>query len=171
MAAVDSLTCPLTPRQLDTARLLASGMTTAEAAEALGVTPSTVKTNAHEARKRLGLVGTGRAALYNVLITHGWMEKPEPVVEVPGYGTWLQGQVNDWAWKPSAAQRVYLTAFDRLLRQRNSVNAAALRAAFALMCWEAGVKVTPRPPLAAALDVLDDVLLGIARGVMRPIPA
>ncbi len=137
----------------------------------MGVSATTIRTMQHESRKRLGLKGKGQGALFNVLLKHGWIDEPAPVVEVPGYGTWLQGSIKRSLWRPSAAQRVYLTAFSKALVQRDRLSLSAMRAAFALMCWEAGVIVPQRPPIDTAVEHFDATLLRIARGVTRSIPA
>jgi hypothetical protein len=64
------------------------------------------------------------------------------------------------------AQRLYLDAFDRLLRDRDDVAAALVDYYFGAMTRERSVPDRRR----AASDV-DAMLLGIARGVLRPIAA
>ena len=163
--------CPLSARQYEVVLLAMRGLETKQIAVSLGITVSTVRSHLFEARKTLGLTGQGRGALMALMLNRGWVDPAGVAPEVASYSTWLSATKRDLDWRPSAAQRCYLTAFDRLLRRRDPVSAAALDLAFRLMCWEAGSPI-PRPTFDpdAVVDRVDAMLLGLARGLMRQIP-
>lgn len=103
----------LTKRQSEVVLALMRGRTTAQAAAELGMSVSSARTHIRRALERTGLVGCGRSALFALVL----QERAEP--EVAEYvAPDAQGRFDEY-WKPSPAQRLYLDAFDRLLRARS----------------------------------------------------
>lgn len=159
----------MSPRQRQVVHARYRGQSLAEIAAAIGVSESTVGTHMHDARRRYGAKSDDE--LFATMIERGWLLTP-PRRKAAEYSTWLRATVDDVSWQPSPAQRLYLTAFDRFLHGRNiEVSAAAMDLAMRLMCWEGRTAV----PVATfrvqdAADRRDAMLLGIARGLLRPIP-
>jgi len=157
--------CPLTKRQLELALLMMDGLMRKQAAAQLGMKYSTACTLLSRAYRRAGVGGKGQ--LFALIAQEGW--GPPVIVDyMPAADARHRANA---AWRPTAAQRLYLDAFDRLLARRDVASAAAMDLAFRLMCWERGVHVRRIAFDAADVsDRVDAMLLGIARGVTRPIP-
>lgn len=140
------------------------------AAKEMGLATSTVHSSLVAARKRLGIERLGIGALYSVLLSRGCLKMPR---EIPGseyYGTWLQSIVRDNEWRPSAAQRSYLNAFDSFLYNRCDESAAErMSLAFQLMQHESGQQPREPIPADAAVDRLDEMLTHIGRALTRSI--
>lgn len=64
----------MTGRQTDVLRLLCDGLTYKQTAARLGIAASTVRTHAHAAYGRLGVVNSAQAAV--VMIRNGWDRRP-----------------------------------------------------------------------------------------------
>lgn len=165
--------CPLSERQYEVVALMMQGRDYGEIAHELKINVSTIRTHIHSAYERLGLAGSSRGALFAVMLSRGWIT-PAEVAPQDAYSTWLQATRNDLDWQPSAAQRCYLKAFDRLLVRRDAASAAAMEFAYRLMCWEAGIPMRTWPDIERcdedATDRVDEMLLGMARALTRPIP-
>lgn len=163
--------CPLTTRQLEVMGLVMEGLSMGAIAHAMGVSESTVRSHIHESRERLGLVGEGRNALFTTMLANGWASPQWRSVPRDAYATWLQAASDEREWRPSAAQRCYLTAFTTALWRRDVRALYVLELAFRLMCMEAGVwwerQVFDAERAAVKFDAM---LLKLARGVQRQIP-
>jgi len=144
------------------------GDTSRQVAAEFHVAPSTVRSAMSDIRAKLNLVGRGDAAVIAVILNNHWAS-PQAVFGTELYSSWLAATKSDMDWRPSAVQRVYLNAFTRLLYRRDSESVIAADLAFGLMCWQAG-RPFPPPRTDTGPDELDDMLLGIARGLQRPIP-
>jgi DNA-binding CsgD family transcriptional regulator len=155
------LDCPLSPRQHEVVTTLMCGLTYKQAAKKLAISPSTVRTHAHVAYERLAVANLSQACV--LMIRHGWTDPSELLPDYRGAPYTTRARRKDWL--PSPAQRLYLDAFDRLLRDRDEVAAALVDYYFGAMIRERGVPDRRR----SATDV-DAMLLGIARGVLRPMP-
>ena len=96
--------CVLTPRELATLRLLARGLSHAEAANELCCSRSTVRSLLHTAYRRLGAstITQALAVCHHV----GWLDA------VPHDGKIVELADRRVTW----AQRLYLEAFDQFLR-------------------------------------------------------
>lgn len=172
MATTHAAECPLTGREYEAVTLMMQGLDIGASAARMGITESAVRSLLKTARQRLGLIGAGNGPMFASMFSHGWVT-PQQVAPHDTYSTWLQATKNDLDWRPSAAQRCYLNAFNRLLWRRDPRAAVAASLALALMCLEAGVRPpTARPTCdpATSLLHLDDMLMRVARGVTRPIP-
>jgi DNA-binding CsgD family transcriptional regulator len=155
------LDCPLSPRQHEVVTTLMCGLTYKQAAKRLGISPSTVRTHAHVAYERLAVANLSQACV--LMIRHGWTDPGDLLPDYHGAPYTTTARRKDWL--PSPAQRLYLDAFDRLLRDRDEVAAALVDYYFGAMIRERGVPDRRR----SATDV-EAMLLGIARGVLRPMP-
>lgn len=58
--------CPLTPRELEIAALVADGLSNAEIAERLTITPGTVSNHLDQIRRRLGVRNRNQVAVWAV---------------------------------------------------------------------------------------------------------
>lgn len=156
--------CPLTKRQLQVALLEMDGLTRKQVAARLGVAYSTVRNHMHDAYVATGV--TGRGQLFALILQEGWGPPATVDYKPPSEA---RGR-HDMNWRPTAAGRLYLDAFDTLLRRRDAASAEAMSLALDLMCWERGVRV-PRIPFEAAdvVERVDAMLLGIARGLARDV--
>lgn len=171
MVDLDALTrCPLTARQLEAARLSLAGFNYEDIGKKMGVSKATAHKTLKDARKAMGVSRLGLGALYATLLSRGCLRMPREIPNTEYYGTWLQGIVSDNRWRPSAAQRSYLNAFDRFLRRRDAVSATRMALAFQLMHLEAGLTPPALPEPEVAIDRLDEMLMRIGRGLGRVIP-
>jgi hypothetical protein len=100
------------------------------------------------------------------MIRQGWTDPSELLPDYRGAPYTTRPKRGRKDWLPSPAQRLYLDAFDRLLRDRDDVAAALVHYYFGAMTRERGVPDRRRAP-----SDVDAMLLGIARGVLRPIAA
>lgn len=159
--------CPLSCREHEVLIHAIRGLTQTQTAGMLGVSVSTVRTLRMTALRRLGVVTVTHAAL--VMLGEGWVSRDQllPSYEGRPYVTLASKRMSTTLrWLPSPAQRLYIDAFDKLLTRRD--DAAAQRVAFAFLALYHEAKV-PRPP-ARSRDV-GQMLLSMARGLTRPIPA
>jgi DNA-binding CsgD family transcriptional regulator len=157
------LDCPLSPRQHEVVTALMCGLTYKQAAKQLGISPSTVRTHAHVAYERLAVANLGQACV--LMIRHGWTDPSELLPDYHGAPYTTRARRGQKDWLPSPAQRLYLDAFDRLLRDRDEVGAALVDYYFGAMIRERGV-----PDRRRGASDIEAMLLGIARGVLRPVP-
>lgn len=156
--------CPLTSKQYETLLLVMRGSTYKQTAHEQGVTPSTVRTTLHNARRRLGVSSTMQALV--VMLREGWAE-PYGVLgdyEGPPYST--ASQYGKHEWLPSPAVRLYLNAFDRLLRTRTPEAAGAVDLCFRVLCHERTI-----PDRRRGDRDVHHMLLTMARALARPVPA
>ncbi|HEV7885479.1 MAG TPA: helix-turn-helix transcriptional regulator [Solirubrobacteraceae bacterium] len=164
VACSSVLDCPLSPRQHEVVTTLMCGLTYKQAASKLGISPSTVRTHVHAAYERLAVTNLSQACV--LMIRQGWTDPSELLPDYRGAPYTTRTKRGQKDWLPSPAQRLYLDAFDRLLRDRDDVAVALVDYYFGAMTRERSVPDRRR----AASDV-DAMLLGIARGVLRPIAA
>lgn len=161
--------CPLTPRQREFMDLAIRGYSYEQIAATLGIARSTVSSLLYECRRRLGVENRGGGAAFAVMLSHGWVRPRDVTPEA--YSSWLQSTKHDLNWRPSAAQRCYLNAFDRLLWRRDPASAYAVDLAFRLMCHEAGVREpAQRFDAETAVEHLEESLLRMAVALRRTIP-
>lgn len=159
---------PLACRQQQIVEARFRGYSHRQIGERFGISAGTVSSTMQQVR--LKLAAATDEEVFSVLLSGGHLLTPPPRA-VPAYSTWLRGTVEDLRWQPSAAQRLYLTAFDRLLLRGDVVAAAAMDLAFRLMCWEGRVGLAVRTFRAEDVaDRRDAMLLGLARALLRPIP-
>jgi DNA-binding CsgD family transcriptional regulator len=161
-----AIDCPLSVRQHEVMLLVMRGLTYKQAARELGITHSTARTHMHTAYVRLGVSDKGQACM--VMIRNGWAAPRDLIPDYAGlpYTTSPRRQVTTLApWLPSPAQRLYLDAFDVLLRERTDEAADRVDFMFGVMCRERRCADRRR----GAQDI-DDMLLRVAIGVRRPIP-
>ena len=156
------LDCPLSPRQREVVTTLMCGLTYKQAASKLGISPSTVRTHAHTAYERLAVTNLSQACV--LMIRHGWTDAGDVLPDYGGAPYTTRPKRGQKDWLPSPAQRLYLDAFDRLLRDRDEMAATLVDYYFGAMIRERGVADRRR----GSRDI-DAMLLGIARGVLRPI--
>ena len=156
---------PLTPREIEVLRHIASGRTYKQTARILNIKPSTIRTHVNNiCRRRLNVSSTTQAAL--VAVAHGWLRRDELVPDYSGreYTTHPSNRARPWV--PSPAQRLYLDAFDVLLKNRSPEAARTVDFYFRVMCRERAV--TDRR-VARGRDI-DSMLLTVAVAARRPIP-
>lgn len=156
--------CPLTSRQLEVLRLVASGLTYKQTGLELGIRHSTVKSHLEAAYRRLGVHNVGQAAA--LLIREQWVSPDELLPDYTGPGYSTRRMRKDDGWLPTPAQRLYLDAFDRLLTNRSEDAAAEVAFYMAVMCQERGIPVRRR----GGHPDIGDMLATIAVCVMRPLP-
>jgi DNA-binding CsgD family transcriptional regulator len=106
---------PLSPRQREVATTLMCGLTYKQADGRIGISPSTVRTHAHAAYERLAVTNLSQACV--VMIRQGWTDPGELLPDYRGAPYTMRRRRG----LPSPAQRLYLDAFDRLLRDRDEV--------------------------------------------------
>jgi DNA-binding CsgD family transcriptional regulator len=162
VARASLLDCPLSPRQREVVTTLMCGLTYKQSAGKLGISASTVRTHAHTAYERLAVTNLSQACV--VMIRQGWTEPSELLPDYRGAPYTTRSKRGHKDWLPSPAQRLYLDAFDRLLRDRDEVAAALVDYYFGAMVRERAV-----PDRRRGGRDIDAMLLGIARGVLRPI--
>ncbi len=143
--------CPLTARQLEIVRLAVRGESYAQIAKRLHLTPSTVDTHMHAARVRLGVTGHGsRGKLCVLVLARGWLRDPNELLPSwtgPEYTTGVRRP-----WLPSPAERLYLDAYDELLRTRDASAARDTRIYHGLL-WHIRRK-PPAPPRGRDIDAM-----------------
>lgn len=156
--------CPLTPKQHETLLLVMGGRTYSQVARERGVSPSTVRGMLHSARRRLGVANTMQATV--VMLREGWANADDVLrdYEGPSYST--ASQYGKHRWLPSPAVRLYLNAFDVLLRTRTPEAAAAVDLCFRVLCHERAV-----PDRRRGGRDINDMLHMMARALTRPIAA
>jgi DNA-binding CsgD family transcriptional regulator len=96
--------CVLSPSELQALRLMATGLTYAQAAEQSGRATSTIRSLLHSAYQRLGVTTIAQAL--SVCSQAGWLDP------VSGDGSVVALADRRVTW----AQRLYLEAFDQSLR-------------------------------------------------------
>ncbi len=162
MAAVND--CPLTRREHEILVLVMRGLTYKQIALRLGVGASSIRTLMQIARDRLGVSGSIQAGA--LMIREEWVTLDEVLADWPGlpYSTASQRGRHTHTWVPSPAQRLYLDAFDALLRDRTDEAADLVDFYFGVMCRERAIPDRRR----SARDV-DQLLLRMARALQRPI--
>jgi len=140
-----------------------AGRTQVQTAARLGLTLSTVRTHRSKALRRLGVSSMAQA--WALMLREGWVRREQLL---PSYsrGAYAPAEQQRWsrAWVPSPAQRLYLDAFDRLLRERSEEAAVNVSFFFAVLCRERRIGDRRR----GGQDV-DSMLLGMARALVRPI--
>lgn len=130
--------CPLTARQLQIARMVTRGMTYRQVAAALTLGETTVRTHVEKVYGRLGLKGAGRGPLVSMMVDRGWADSLMPNYNGSPYAVSDQrGKASHWL--PSPEQRLYLDAFDRLIRERTDEAALRLDIYFKVLCMTVGV--------------------------------
>lgn len=143
--------CPLTPREYEVVGLLASGLTGKQIALQLGTTDSTIRTTLNAAYRRLGVVDRAQAVI--ACERAGWLGSPaishsreitllEEIKRVLGeYVTEIRRAHRH---RVTAAQLIYLEAFDQYLRQPGAGADEELTAAFRVVMDEAAVSPAGR---------------------------
>lgn len=156
--------CPLTPTEYETLLLVMRGRTYQQAARERGVSPSSVRSTLNSAYRRLGLSGVVQAAA--LMLREGWVGPDKVLEDYDGRPYSLESQLHKLTenWLPTPAQRLYLDAFDELLRERSDEAVEAVDFAFGVLCWERGC-----PDRRRDVCDIDAMLLGMARALMRPI--
>lgn len=101
------LDCPLAQRELETLRWAARGMTVKTIARQMGVEPTTIRSHLQRVRQKLAVNTTTQAVV--ACIDAGWLD---PATDDPALLRFADTRV-------TAAQRVYLTAFDLHLKAGN----------------------------------------------------
>ncbi len=154
MTAAAPAGCPLTPRQFQVMSRLAAGETYGETAHDLGLSYSTVDTHAHNAYRRLGILGRGRAAAVVVMKDSGWLGAPP-----------RRPHDDDDSRDVTGAQQAYVDLFVRLCERRRHRDALKLAVAYELLIRG---ECSRAPPVAGRPDI-DELLLRMARGLRRRI--
>jgi len=152
--------CPLTQRERQVVLCAMTGRTTGQTAATLGITVSTVRTHRHKALRRLEVDSMGKAMV--VMLREGWVSQGSLI---PDYAGRPYTSRRSRPWLPSPAQRLYLDAFDRLLRHRTTRAASDVAFYFGVMCRESLV-----PDRRNGVPDVDAMLLGLALGCLRRIP-
>lgn len=163
MAAVND-DCPLTPREYQALVGIAQGKTPGQIAYETGRSVTTVRTQLSTLYKRLGVPGVGQAIA--LMLREGWATPDDLLTSYTGnpYSTAAPRSVRTCNWVPSPAQRLYLDAFDMLLKRRDAAAARRVSFYFAAMCVERGC-----PDRREGGQDVDRMLLGMARALLRPI--
>lgn len=155
--------CPLAPRQYETVVRIMRGATYRQAARDMGIELSTARTHLHYAYERLG-VGNARQA-YTVMLRHDWFDRGELPADYDGKPYTIRPNWGLHHWLPTPAQRLYLDAFDRLLRDRSDEAAADVDFYFRVLCRECH-----RPDTRPGGQDIDEMLARLAWAALRPIP-
>ncbi len=133
---------------------LAAGETYGEMAHDLGLSYGTVGTHAHNAYRRLGILGRGRAAAVVVMKDSGWLGAPP-----------RRPHDDDDSRDVTSQQQAYSDLFVRLCQRRRRRDAVKLAVAYELLIRG---ECSSAPPVAGRPDI-DALLLRMAHGLLRPI--
>jgi len=155
--------CPLTVRQHEVLLALARGLAQKQAARELGISVSTVRSHTYKIYRALGVPGAGQA--FALALREGWLQPADVLGDYTGkpYTTTPRRKS---CVVVTPAQRLYLDAFDELLRVRTDHAAQRLSFFYRAMCVEARVPDRRR----GGRDV-DSMLVALGRALTRPIAA
>lgn len=153
----------MTSRQQECLLLVMRGLRYKQVARRLGLSDNTVRSHLTMAYERLGVNDCRQAMV--VMLRNGWTSLAElPDYTGPLYST-LSQRGKSVNWVPSPAQRLYLDAFDLLLRQRTAKAAELVSFYFGVMCRERGC-----PDRRVGQQSVDALLMRLGRAVSRRIP-
>ncbi len=135
-SCLNAIGCPLSTRELQALRAVASGASQKKAARELGITHSTIRTILARAAGRLEVTGTAQAVIY--CFKAGWLdvdvdapEQTATIADLDRLARVLEDLVEliKHRRRVTERQRVYLDAFDQLLAARTDEDRAHARLA------------------------------------------